>query len=51
MNFLSRLSIRARLYFSTGFALVLLVLIGALGYWGLDSTRATLRRSFTTFVT
>jgi methyl-accepting chemotaxis protein len=43
MNILGRLSIRARLYFSTGFALVLLLLIGVLGYWALDSTRATLK--------
>jgi methyl-accepting chemotaxis protein len=43
MNLLSRLSIRVRLYFGTLFALALLLLIGAMGYWALDNTRATLR--------
>ncbi|HSV51041.1 MAG TPA: methyl-accepting chemotaxis protein [Burkholderiaceae bacterium] len=43
MNFLSRLSIRARLYFGTLFALALLVLIGAMGYWALDNTRGTVK--------
>jgi methyl-accepting chemotaxis protein len=43
MNILKRMSIRARLYFSTVFALALLVLIGAMGYWALDDTRATLK--------
>jgi methyl-accepting chemotaxis protein len=43
MNILSSLSIRARLYFSTVFALALLVLICAAGYWALNSTRATLK--------
>ncbi len=46
MNLLGRLSIRARLYFGTGFALVLLVVIGAMGYVALDRTRGTLQELF-----
>ena len=43
MNFLNRLSIRARLYFGTGFSLVLLTVIGLTGFWALNSTQATLK--------
>ena len=46
MNLLGRLSIRARLYFGTGFALVLLIVIGAMGYVALDRTRGTLQELF-----
>ena len=46
MNVLGRLSIRARLYFGTIFSLVLLVVIGAMGYGALDRTRATLQVLF-----
>ena len=46
MNILGRLSIRARLYFGTVFALVLLIVIGAMGYGALDRTRATLQVLF-----
>ncbi|WP_259372169.1 methyl-accepting chemotaxis protein, partial [Caldimonas mangrovi] len=42
MKSLGRLSIRTRLYFSTVFALVLLTLIGAMGYVALGNTRVTL---------
>ncbi|MEO5794003.1 MAG: methyl-accepting chemotaxis protein [Rhodoferax sp.] len=43
MNPLNRFSIRFRLYFSTAFSLLLLVAIGLLGYWALDSTRGTVK--------
>ena len=42
MNALNRLSIRTRLYFGTIFSLVLLVVIGAMGYMALERTRQTL---------
>lgn len=43
---LGRLSIRARLCFGTVFALILLVVIGGLGYTALDRTRTTLDNLF-----
>ena len=43
---LGRFSIRTRLYFGTVFSLVLLVVIGAMGYGALDRTRATLQVLF-----
>ena len=46
MNALGRLSIRARLYFGTIFSLVLLVIIGAMGFIALDRTRGTLEALF-----
>ncbi|MDA8444473.1 methyl-accepting chemotaxis protein [Paracidovorax valerianellae] len=46
MNALGRLSIRTRLYFGTIFSLVLLVVIGAMGYLTLDRTRDTLQVLF-----
>ena len=46
MNLLGRLSIRARLYFGTAFSLLLLVLIGAMGYVALERTRGTLQELF-----
>lgn len=46
MNALGRLSIRTRLYFGTIFSLVLLVVIGAMGYLSLDRTRDTLQVLF-----
>jgi len=46
MNALGRLSIRARLYFGTVFSLVLLVIIGAMGFVALDRTRDTLQVLF-----
>ncbi|CAM3486990.1 methyl-accepting chemotaxis protein [Paracidovorax anthurii] len=46
MNALGRLSIRTRLYFGTIFSLVLLVVIGAMGYLALDHTRDTLQVLF-----
>jgi len=46
MNLIGRLSIRARLYFGTAFYLLLLVLIGAMGYVALDRTRGTLQELF-----
>ncbi len=46
MNILGRLTIRARLYFGTTFSLVLLVIIGGLGYLALDRTRDTLQELF-----
>ncbi len=46
MNALGRLSIRARLYFSTIFSLVLLVVLGGMGYVALDRTRATVQELF-----
>jgi len=46
MNVLGRLSIRARLYFGTIFSLVLIVVIGAMGYVALDRTRGTLQELF-----
>ena len=46
MNALGRLSIRARLYFGTIFSLVLLVIIGAMGFIALDRTRGTLETLF-----
>ncbi len=46
MNALGRLSIRARLYFGTIFSLVLLIVIGGMGYVALDRTRATLQELF-----
>ncbi|MCE1190929.1 MAG: methyl-accepting chemotaxis protein [Acidovorax sp.] len=46
MTALGRFSIRTRLYFGTVFSLVLLVVIGAMGYGALDRTRATLQVLF-----
>ena len=46
MNALGRRSIRARLYFGTIFSLVLLVIIGAMGFIALDRTRGTLEVLF-----
>ena len=46
MNVLGRFSIRTRLYFGTVFSLILLVVIGAMGYVALDRTRATLQVLF-----
>jgi methyl-accepting chemotaxis protein len=46
MNILGRLSIRTRLYFGTLFSLILLVVIGGMGYLALDRTRATLDSLF-----
>ena len=46
MNALGRLSISARLYFGTIFSLVLLVIIGAMGFIALDRTRGTLEVLF-----
>ena len=46
MNALGRLSIRARLYFSTIFSLVLLVVLGGMGYVALDRTRDTVQELF-----
>ena len=46
MNALGRFSIRTRLYFGTVFSLVLLVVIGAMGYLALDRTRGTLQVLF-----
>ena len=46
MNALGRFSIRARLYFGTIFSLVLLVIIGAMGFIALDRTRGTLEVLF-----
>ena len=43
---LGRISIRTRLYFGTVFSLVLLVIIGAMGYVALDRTRSTLQVLF-----
>ena len=43
MNALGRLSIRARLYFSMIFSLVLLVVLGGMGYVALDRTRDTVQ--------
>jgi len=42
METLGRLSIRTRLYFGTVFSLILLVMIGGMGYLALDRTRDTL---------
>ena len=46
MNVLGRFSIRTRLYFGTVFSLILLVVIGAMGYLALDRTRDTLQVLF-----
>ncbi len=46
MNALGRFSIRTRLYFGTVFSLILLVVIGAMGYVALDRTRDTLQELF-----
>ena len=46
MNALGRFSIRTRLYFGTVFSLILLVVIGAMGYIALDRTRDTLQVLF-----
>ena len=46
MNALGRFSIRTRLYFGTVFSLILLVVIGAMGYVALDRTRGTLQVLF-----
>ncbi|WP_019573838.1 methyl-accepting chemotaxis protein [Curvibacter lanceolatus] len=43
MNLLNRLSIRARLYFGTGFSLLRLTVIGLTGFWALHSTQGTLK--------
>ena len=45
MNALNRLSIRTRLYFGTVFSLVLLVVIGAMGYLALERTRNKIGRA------
>ncbi|APW39890.1 chemotaxis protein [Rhodoferax koreense] len=47
MPLFNRLSIRARLYFSMVFSLLALVLIGAMGYVALDSTRGTMTELLT----
>jgi len=46
MNPLGRLSIRARLYFGTVFSLLLLIVIGAMGYAALHRTQQTLQELF-----
>jgi len=46
MNALGRFSIRTRLYFATTFSLVLLVIIGGMGFMALDRTRGTLETLF-----
>ena len=46
MDALSRFSIRTRLYFGTVFSLVLLIVIGGMGYFALDQTRGTLHVLF-----
>ena len=46
MNALGRLSIRTRLYFGTVFSLLLLVVIGAMGYGALQRTQGTLQELF-----
>jgi methyl-accepting chemotaxis protein len=46
MNALGRFSIRTRLYFATSFSLVLLVIIGGMGFIALDRTRGTLETLF-----
>jgi len=46
MTVLGRLSVRARLYFATVFALLLLTIVGGMGYWGLDRARATTQLLF-----
>ena len=46
MNALGRFSIRTRLYFGTVFSLILLVVIGGMGYVALDRTRGTLQELF-----
>ncbi|WP_406624349.1 methyl-accepting chemotaxis protein [Acidovorax sp. SDU_ACID1] len=46
MTTLGRLSIRARLYFATVFSLVLLAVVGAMGYTALDRTRGILQELF-----
>ncbi len=46
MNALGRFSIRTRLYFATTFSLVLLVIIGGMGFIALDRTRGTLEVLF-----
>ena len=46
MNALGRFSIRTRLYFGTVFSLILLIVIGAMGYVALDRTRGTLQVLF-----
>ena len=46
MNALGRFSIRTRLYFGTVFSLILLIVIGAMGYVALDRTRGTLQELF-----
>ena len=43
---LGRLSIRARLYFATVFSLILLAVVGAMGYTALDRTRGILQELF-----
>jgi methyl-accepting chemotaxis protein len=43
MKLLNRLSIRARLYFGTGFSLVLLTVIGLTGFWALRTTNITIK--------
>ncbi len=47
MPVLNRLSIRARLYFSMVFSLLALLMIGAMGYGALDSTRSTMKALLT----
>jgi methyl-accepting chemotaxis protein len=47
MPFVSRLSIRARLYFSMVFSLLALTVIGATGYLALDQTRGTMKELLT----
>ncbi|PWW47931.1 methyl-accepting chemotaxis protein [Melaminivora alkalimesophila] len=46
MTIPGRLSIRARLYFATVFSLLLLAIVGAMGYVGLDRARSTMHELF-----
>src|SRR3989344_4433931 len=46
MNALGRFSIRTRLYFGTVFSLILLIVIGAMGFVALDRSRGTLQELF-----
>ncbi len=46
MTITGRLSIRARLYFATVFSLLLLAVVGAMGYVGLDRARSTMHELF-----
>ena len=46
MSVLGRTSIRTRLYAATAFSLVLLVIVGAIGYGALDRARSTVHELF-----